>query len=69
MADLAFMPGTFFDNVDKFASSLGYQNAGIVFELSMIPWKSVEDRDAFIMGVTQDDVKGGIEKLYIKRDF
>jgi hypothetical protein len=69
MADLAFMPGTFFDNVDKFASSLGYQNAGIVFELAMIPWKSVEDRDAFIMGVTQDDVKGGNEKLYIKRDF
>jgi hypothetical protein len=69
MTNLAFMPGTFFDNVDKFASSLGYQNAGIVFELAMIPWKSVEDRDAFIMGITQDDVKGGNEKLYIKRDF
>jgi hypothetical protein len=69
MEDLTFMPGSFFDNVDKFASSLGYQNAGIVFELAMIPWKSVEDRDAFIMGVTQDDVKGGNEKLYIKRDF
>jgi hypothetical protein len=69
MTNLAFMPGTFFDNVDKFASSLGYQNAGIVFELAMIPWQSVEDRDAFIMGITQDDVKGGNEKLYIKRDF
>ena len=69
MKNLAFMPGTFFDNVDKFASSLGYQNAGVVFELAMIPWKSVEDRDAFIMGITQDDVKGGKEKLYIKRDF
>jgi hypothetical protein len=69
MTNLAFMPGTFFDNVDKFASSLGYQNAGIVFELAMIPWKSVEDRNAFIMGITQDDVKGGNEKLYIKRDF
>jgi hypothetical protein len=69
MTNLAFMPGTFFDNVDKFASSLGYQNAGIVFELAMIPWKSVEDRDSFIMGITQDDVKGGKEKLYIKRDF
>jgi hypothetical protein len=69
MTNLAFMPGTFFDNVDKFASSLGYQNAGIVFELAMIPWKSVEDRDGFIMGITQDDVKGGNEKLYIKRDF
>ena len=69
MTDVTFMPGSFFDNVDKFATSLGYQNAGIVFELAMIPWKSVEDRDAFIMGVTQDDVKGGNEKLYIKRDF
>ena len=59
----------FFDNVDKFASSLGYQNAGIVFELAMIPWQSVEDRDMFIMGITQDDVKGGTEKNYIKRDF
>jgi hypothetical protein len=69
MADMTFMPGSFFDNVDKFASSFGYQNAGIVFELSMIPWKSVEDRDAFIMEVTQDDVQGGTEKNYIKRNF
>jgi hypothetical protein len=69
MADMTFMPGTFFDNVDKFASSLGYQNAGIVFELAMIPWQSVEDRDAFIMEITQDDVKGGTEKNYIKRNF
>ena len=69
MTNLAFMPGTFFDNVDKFASSLGYQNAGIVFELAMIPWQSVEDRDAFIMEITQDDVKGGTEKNYIKRNF
>ena len=69
MTDVTFMPGGFFDNIDKFASSLGYQNAGIVFELAMIPWQTVEDRDAFIMGITQDDVKGGNEKLYIKRDF
>jgi hypothetical protein len=69
MADMTFMPGSFFDNVDKFANSFGYQNAGIVFELSMIPWKSVEDRDAFIMEVTQDDVQGGTEKNYIKRNF
>ena len=66
---MTFMPGTFFDNVDKFASSLGYQNAGIVFELAMIPWQSVEDRDAFIMEITQDDLKGGTEKNYIKRNF
>ena len=46
-----------------------YQNAGIVFELAMIPWRSVEDRDAFIMGVTQQDVKGSTIKQYIKRNF
>jgi hypothetical protein len=69
MTDVTFIPGGFFDNIDKFASSLGYQNAGIVFELSMIPWKSVEDRDAFIMGVTQQDVKGSTTKQYIKRNF
>jgi hypothetical protein len=69
MADATFMPGSFFDNVDKFATSLGYQNAGIVFELALIPWKSIDDRDAFIMGVTGEDVKGGREYNYIKRDF
>jgi hypothetical protein len=66
MADVTFLPGSFFDNVDKFASSLGYQNAGIVFELALIPWESPEDRDAFIMGVTGEDVKGGREFNYIK---
>jgi hypothetical protein len=69
MTDVTFLPGSFFDNVDKFASSLGYQNAGIVFELAMIPWKSPEDRDAFIMGITGEDVKGGREYNYIKRDY
>ena len=69
MADVTFLPGSFFDNVDKFASSLGYQSAGIVFGLALIPWKSREDRDAFIMGVTGEDVKGGREFNYIKRDF
>jgi hypothetical protein len=69
MTDVTFLPGSFFDNVDKFASSLGYQNAGIVFELSMIPWESPEDRDAFIMGITGEDVKGGREYNYIKRDY
>lgn len=69
MADVTFEPGSFFDNVDKFANSLGYQNAGIAIELAMIPWKSPEDRDAFIVGITEEDVKGGTEKNYIKRNF
>lgn len=69
MADIAWMPGSFFDNVDKFANSLGYQNAGIVMELSMMSWKSPEDRDAFITSITNQEVQGGTEKNYIKRNF
>lgn len=69
MADVMWMPGSIFDNIDKFANSLGYQNAGIVMELAMIPWGSVEERDAFITGITGQDPQGGTEKNYIKRNF
>jgi len=69
MSDVVFESGSFFDNVDKFANSLGYQNAAIVLELSMIPWKSPEERDRFIVGLTGEDVKGGDERLYIKNKF
>lgn len=69
MPDVLFEPGSFFDNVDKFANSLGYQNAAIAIELAMIPWKSSEERDRFIVGITGEDVKGGDEKYYIKRKF
>lgn len=69
MADVFWMPGSLFDNIDKFANSLGYQNAAIALELAMIPWKSPEERDAFITGITGEDVKGGTEKNYIKQNF
>lgn len=69
MADMAFAPGSFFDNVDKFANSLGYQNAAIALELALIPWKSTDERDRFIVGITGEDVKGGDEKYYIKNKF
>jgi len=69
MSDMVFAPGSFFDNVDKFANSLGYQNAGIVMELAAIPWNSPEERDRFIVGLTGEDVKGGNEKYYIKNKF
>lgn len=69
MDDATFIPGSFFDNVDKFSNSFGYQNAGIAIELAMISWKSVQDRDAFIIGITGQDVQGGTEKNYIKRNF
>jgi|TARA_R110000822_G_scaffold55447_6_gene140968 hypothetical protein len=69
MNDVTFIPGSFFDNVDKFANSLGYQNAGIAIELAMISWQSPEERDAFIAGITGEGAKGGTEKNYIKRNF
>jgi hypothetical protein len=69
MADTSWMPGGFFDNIDKFANSLGYQNAGIAMELAMMSWKSIEDRDAFITSITNQDPQGGTEKNYIKRNF
>ena len=69
MDDVTFAPGSFFDNVDKFANSLGYQNAAIALELAMISWRSPEERDSFIVGITGEDVKGGNEKNYIKRNF
>lgn len=69
MADAMWRPGGLFDNIDKFANSLGYQNAGIVMELSMVPWKSSEERDAFITSITGEDPQGGAEKNYIKRKF
>jgi len=64
-----WMPGSFFDNVDKFANSLGYQNAGVVMELSMMSWNSPEERDAFITSITNAEVQGGTEKNYIKRKY
>jgi len=59
-----WLPGGLFDNIDKFANSLGYQNAAIAIEMAMIPWKSPEERDTFIMALTNDDVQGGTEKKY-----
>lgn len=69
MNDVMWAPGSLFDNIDKFANSLGYQNAAIALELAMMSWKSPEERDAFITGLTGEDVKGGTEKNYINQNF
>lgn len=58
----AFSPGSVFDNVDKFANSLGYQNLGIVMKLSLLPWDSTDDRDAFIETITQEQPQGSAPK-------
>lgn len=54
-----WVPGTIFDNIDKFANSLGYENAAIALPLSMVPWQSTDDRDAFIRALTDADPQGG----------
>lgn len=49
----------FFDHLDKFANSLGYENFPIALQLSMIPWQSPQDRDMFILTITGNEVQGG----------
>ena len=56
---MQWMENTFFDHLDKFGNSLGYENFGIAFTLSTIDWKSTDERDAFIRSITGEDVKGG----------
>ena len=69
MADANWMPGSLFDNINKFANSLGYQNSAIAIELAMMSWKSPDERDAFITNITGQDPQGGTEKNYIKQNF
>lgn len=57
-SDVTFLPGSLFDNINKFANSLGYQNAGIALTLAQIPWKTTEDRDTFIQSITGRSVEG-----------
>lgn len=61
--------GSFFDNLDKFANSLGYQNAAIAMELAMMSWPSTYERDAFITSLTGEEVKGGTERNFIKQNY
>jgi len=65
MSNVEWLPGSLFDNIDKFANSFGYENAGIAMQLAMISWDSPEERDLFIEGITNDAVKGGEERTYI----
>ncbi len=64
MGQAIFLPGSIFDNIDKFANSLGYENAGVAISLAMIPWKSTEDRDSFIQSITGAAPKGGDSYTY-----
>jgi hypothetical protein len=61
---MEWSPGSLYDNVDKFANSLGYENAGIVLTLAMVPWDSVDDRDAFIEVLTSEMPMGDTKKKF-----
>ena len=57
--------GSLWDNIDQFASSLGYENAAIAIQLAMVPWDSTDDRDEFIGALTGDSPKGNSGQNYI----
>lgn len=57
--------GSLYDSVDKFANSLGYENAAIALQLALVPWDSPEERDAFISSITGEAPKGGETTNYI----
>lgn len=56
---MQWIENTFFDHLDKFANSLGYDNFDIALPLAMVPWQSATDRDVFISTITGAEVKGG----------
>jgi hypothetical protein len=56
---MQWLENGFFDHLDKFANSLGYENFAIAIPLAMVKWQSPEDRDVFIMTLTGEDVRGG----------
>ena len=61
---MRWMENSFFDHLDKFANSLGYENYEIAIPLAMVPWESPEDRDIFIMAITGAEVKGGDQDTF-----
>jgi hypothetical protein len=65
---MRWQENTFFDHLDKFGNSLGYENFGISFMLSMVPWESPTDRDNFIREITGEDVQGG-EPVQFNQDY
>lgn len=55
MAQSNFMPGSFYDNLDAVATALGFRNPGAVWGLAQVPWRSPEERDAFLSALTAQD--------------
>lgn len=60
-----WVEGTIFDNIDKFASALGYENAGVVLPLASVPWESTQDRDAFIKMLTDKPAAQGVQTKFL----
>lgn len=43
----------FVNHLDAFTRALGVENAAIVVWMSLMPWRSEEDRDEFISTLTK----------------
>lgn len=59
-----WIPGSFFDHLDKFSNSLGYDHGDMAVMLSMIPWRTTDERDAFIQSITGRDPAGGTPSTF-----
>lgn len=56
---MRWLENSFFDHLDRFANSLGFENYEIAIPLAMVPWRNTQERDIFIMTLTGEEVKGG----------
>jgi len=61
---MQWQPNTFYDHLDNFANSLGYENFGIAFCLSTVNWATPEERDTFIRSITGADPKDGEQSTF-----
>lgn len=48
VSEASFAPGSLFDNIAAAVEKIGVTQPGIVLGIAMTPWKSTEDRDAFL---------------------
>lgn len=59
-----WMENSFYDHLDKFANSLGYDNADLAITLAMVPWATTQERDAFIETLTDKNAAGGTGQVF-----
>jgi len=55
MNQAEWTPGSFLDNFNTAAKKLGYAYLPIAWGVAKVPWRSTEDRDAFLDALTRID--------------